>query len=123
VAGPSPFSSPWSQRMLLFIAAQAGFADGPNVLSNMAIDSLGTPTFSQPSQRPGADERYQVMGLAALFPSVGLTGGRAGTCWAAVGSINVLRQPPPLPAQHVRTGGRCAVSRDGGTRFLINGMG
>ena len=43
----------WLRRgALLFVAAQAGFIDGPRVLANMAVDSWAAPSV-RPALRPG----------------------------------------------------------------------
>ncbi len=56
----------WSEALLLFIAAQAGFVDGPNVLSNMAADSWLPHRFANLSNRLVRLNGIFFMGLAAL---------------------------------------------------------
>jgi amino acid transporter len=87
--GPSlVFVTLVSEGMLLFIAAQAGFVDGPNVLSNMAVDSWVPHRFANLSQRLVRMNGILVMGLAALF-LLWLTGGRVDTL-VVLYSINVF---------------------------------
>jgi K+ transporter len=51
---------------LLFVAAQAGFLDGPRVLANMAIDSWVPHRFYQLSDRLVTKNGIMLMGGAAL---------------------------------------------------------
>src|SRR2546430_1068097 len=55
-----------AEAALLFVAAQAGFLDGPRVLANMAIDSWMPHRFSQLSDRLVTKNEIYVMGLAAV---------------------------------------------------------
>jgi len=55
-----------SEAALLFVAAQAGFLDGPRVLANMAVDSWMPHRFSQLSDRLVTKNGIYVMGLAAM---------------------------------------------------------
>ena len=55
-----------TEAALLFVAAQAGFLDGPRILSNMAIDSWMPHRFSQLSDRLVTQDGIVMMGLAAL---------------------------------------------------------
>ncbi len=55
-----------SEGMLLFIAAQTGFIDGPNVLSNMAVDSWLPHRFANLSHRLVRMNGILVMGLSTL---------------------------------------------------------
>jgi amino acid transporter len=55
-----------SEGALLFVAAQAGFLDGPRVLSNMAIDSWVPHRFSLLSERLVTQNGILVMGLSAI---------------------------------------------------------
>src|SRR5262249_42577252 len=55
-----------TEAALLFVAAQAGFLDGPRILSNMAIDSWMPHRFSQLSDRLVTQDGIVVMGLAGL---------------------------------------------------------
>jgi amino acid transporter len=63
-----------SEAMLLFIAAQAGFLDGPRVLSNMALDRWFPTKFAMLSDRLVTQKGILMMGAAALVTMV-LTGG------------------------------------------------
>jgi amino acid transporter len=56
-----------SEAALLFVAAQAGFLDGPRVLANMAIDSWMPHRFSQLSDRLVTKNGIYVMGIAAVL--------------------------------------------------------
>lgn len=55
-----------SEAALLFVAAQAGFLDGPRVLSNMALDSWMPHRFSQLSSRLVTHNGIYIMGLSAM---------------------------------------------------------
>ena len=55
---------------LLFVAAQAGFLDGPRILSNMATDSWVPHRFAQLSDRLVTNNGIWLMGLAAFFTLV-----------------------------------------------------
>src|SRR5438874_10136347 len=55
-----------TEAALLFVAAQAGFLDGPRILSNMAIDSWMPHRFSQLSDRLVTQDGILMMGFAAL---------------------------------------------------------
>jgi len=54
-----------AEASLLFVAAQAGFLDGPRVLSNMAQDSWMPHRFAQLSSRLVTKNGVMLMGLAA----------------------------------------------------------
>jgi len=55
-----------SEALLLFVAAQAGFVDGPRVLSNMAIDRWLPARFALLSDRLVTQNGVLLMGLGAL---------------------------------------------------------
>jgi amino acid transporter len=67
-----PFGQPlvvltlFSEAMLLVVAAQAGFTDGPRVLANMAVDSWVPHRFAALSDRLTTMNGILVMGVAAL---------------------------------------------------------
>jgi len=63
-----------SEAVLLFVAAQTGFLDGPRVLSNMALDRWFPTKFSMLSDRLVAQKGILLMGGAALATMV-LTNG------------------------------------------------
>ena len=63
-----------SEGLLLFVAAQAGFIDGPRVMGNMAADSWLPHRFAQLSERLTMQNGVLLMGLAALGALV-YTGG------------------------------------------------
>jgi amino acid transporter len=56
----------FSEAMLLVVAAQAGFIDGPRVLANMAVDSWVPHRFAALSERLTTQNGILVMGIAAL---------------------------------------------------------
>ncbi len=56
-----------SEAMLLFVAAQAGFLDGPRVLANMALDRWMPSRFSSLSDRLVTQNGVVLMGTAALI--------------------------------------------------------
>jgi hypothetical protein len=56
----------FSEGALLVVAAQAGFLDGPRVLSNMALDSWVPHSFSRLSERLVTQNGIFVMGAAAM---------------------------------------------------------
>jgi hypothetical protein len=55
-----------SEALLLFVAAQAGFIDGPRVLSNMAADSWAPHVFAQLSSRLTMQNGVLLMGGTSL---------------------------------------------------------
>jgi len=56
-----------SEALLLFVAAQAGFIDGPRVMANMATDSYLPHRFSQLSDRLTMHYGVLLMGGASLL--------------------------------------------------------
>ncbi len=63
-----------SEAVLLFIASQAGFLDGPRVLANMSLDRWFPTRFATLSDRLVTQNGIVLMGLAALLMML-LTGG------------------------------------------------
>ena len=63
-----------SEGCLLFVAAQAGFIDGPRVLANMARDSWMPHWFGNLSERLSVHNGVMLMGFAALA-ALWFTGG------------------------------------------------
>ena len=55
-----------SEAVLLFVAAQTGFLDGPRVLANMAVDSWVPHRFSQLSERLVTKDGILLMGASAI---------------------------------------------------------
>jgi len=55
-----------AEGLLLIVAAQAGFLDGPRVLANMAVDSWMPHRFSQLSDRLVTKNGIYLMGFAAI---------------------------------------------------------
>jgi amino acid transporter len=60
----------FSEAMLLVVAAQAGFIDGPRVLANMAVDSWVPHRFAALSERLTTQNGILLMGAAALAAQV-----------------------------------------------------
>jgi amino acid transporter len=56
-----------SEGALLFVAAQAGFIDGPRVLANMAMDSFAPHRFANLSERLVARNGIVLMAVAAAL--------------------------------------------------------
>ncbi|NBX93383.1 MAG: APC family permease [Proteobacteria bacterium] len=56
----------FSECVLLFVAAQTGFIDGPRVMANMAVDSWLPRRFAALSDRLTMHNGIFIMGLAAL---------------------------------------------------------
>jgi len=77
-----------SEAVLLFVAAQAGFLDGPRVLSNMALDRWFPTKFASLSDRLVTQKGILIMGIAAFVMMV-LTGGSVGLL-VVLYSINVF---------------------------------
>ncbi len=63
-----------AEALLLFVAAQAGFIDGPRVMSNMAQDSWLPHRFAQLSDRLTMQDGVLLMGGASLA-TLAWTGG------------------------------------------------
>jgi amino acid transporter len=68
-----------SEGALLFVAAQAGFIDGPRVLANMSQDSYMPHWFGNLSERLSAHNGIMLMGIAAL-----------AALWYSNGQIGIL---------------------------------
>ena len=77
-----------SEGMLLFVAAQAGFIDGPRVMANMAVDSFFPHRFAALSERLTMQNGVLLMGGAALA-MLFYTGGNIHTL-IVMYSINVF---------------------------------
>lgn len=77
-----------SEAALLFVAAQAGFIDGPRVMSNMAGDSWLPHRFTSFSDRLTMQNGVIIMGLAAIITLL-ITGGNIFTL-VLMYSINVF---------------------------------
>ena len=89
-----------AEGALLFVGAQAGFLDGPRVLSNMAIDSWVPHRFSLLSDRLVTQNGILVMGGAAI----GILLYTGGSIDVIVDHVLDQRLPhlQPLAARHVR---------------------
>jgi len=68
-----------SEALLLFVAAQAGFLDGPRVLSNMALDRWMPTKFATLSDRLVTQNGIVLMGVAAF-----------GMMWLSTGKVEFL---------------------------------
>ena len=77
-----------SEAALLFVAAQAGFIDGPRVMANMAGDSWLPHRFTSLSDRLTMQNGVVLMGLAAIG-TLFITGGDISTL-VLMYSINVF---------------------------------
>src|SRR4029077_19921126 len=55
-----------SEALLLVVAAQAGFIDGPRVMANMAVDSYLPHRFASLSEQLTMERGVLLMGVAAL---------------------------------------------------------
>lgn len=77
-----------SEGALLFVAAQAGFIDGPRVLANMAQDSYMPHWFGNLSERLSTHYGIVLMGVSALA-ALAYTGGSIGAL-VTMYSINVF---------------------------------
>ncbi|HEY0997917.1 MAG TPA: APC family permease [Gemmatimonadaceae bacterium] len=77
-----------AEAALLFVAAQAGFIDGPRVMSSMAIDSWLPHRFAQLSSRLTITDGVLLMGGAALATLVYTRGSL--TALVTMYSINVF---------------------------------
>jgi amino acid transporter len=64
----------FSEGLLLFVAAQTGYIDGPRVMANMAVDSWFPKKFSALSERLTMRNGVLVMGIAALLLMIGTNG-------------------------------------------------
>jgi amino acid transporter len=94
LAGGLPFGGTFvvltlfSEAMLLVVAAQAGFLDGPRVLANLAVDSWVPHRFAALSERLTTQNGILLMGVAGLAALV-YTRGSVGHL-VVMYSINVF---------------------------------
>jgi K+ transporter len=63
-----------SEGLLLFVAAQTGFIDGPRVMSNLAVDSWLPHRFASLSDRLTTKDGVILMGAAAIAILFGTNG-------------------------------------------------
>lgn len=68
------FATIASEGVLLFVAAQTGFIDGPRVMANMAVDSWLPHRFASLSDRLTTKDGVLVMGIGAIVVLVGMGG-------------------------------------------------
>ncbi len=78
----------FSEGALLFVAAQAGFLDGPRVMANMATDSWLPHRFAALSDRLSMRNGVVIMSLAA-YAALAYTGGNVSRL-VVMYSINVF---------------------------------
>ena len=78
----------FSEGVLLVVAAQAGFIDGPRVLANMAVDNWMPRRFAALSDRLTTQNGIVLMGAASLVALI-YTGGDVGKL-VVMYSINVF---------------------------------
>jgi amino acid transporter len=78
----------FSEALLLFVAAQAGFIDGPRILANLAQDNWAPHWFGSLSERLATHNGIIIMGGAALA-ALWYTGGNVTTL-VIMYSINVF---------------------------------
>jgi amino acid transporter len=78
----------FSEGILLVVAAQAGFVDGPRVLANMAVDNWVPRRFAALSERLTTGNGVVLMGVASLLALL-YTGGDVGRI-VVMYSINVF---------------------------------
>jgi len=111
-----------SEALLLFIAAQAGFLDGPRILASMAIDRWFPTRFALLNERFVARNGIVIMGLAALGMLI-LTHGSVRFL-VVLYSINVFITFVLSQLGMVRHWWlKKAVVRDWFKKFCINGVG
>ncbi len=117
-----------SEALLLFVAAQAGFLDGPRVMANMAVDSWAPHRFAQLSDRLTMQNGVLLMGGSSILALLYTRGDI--TTLVTLYAINVFvtfslsqlamcrfwwqqrREPPRLAAPGVRStlSASCSVS-------------
>jgi len=111
-----------SATALLFIAAQAGFLDGPRVLANMAIDRWAPARFATLSDRFVAQNGILLMGGAALLVLLASRG--AVALLVVLYSINVFITFSLSQLGMVRHWWKeRAVTPDWKRKLAINGVG
>lgn len=111
-----------SATALLFIAAQAGFLDGPRVLANMALDRWFPAKFATLSDRFVTQNGILLMGGAALLAMLA-TKGAVGLL-VVLYSINVFITFSLTQFGMVRHWWRNRhVALDWKRKFFVNGLG
>lgn len=110
----------FSEAFLLFVAAQAGFIDGPRVLANMALDRWFPVKFASLSDRLVTQNGIFIMGASALAAVI-LTNGSVKLL-VVLYSINVFVTFCLSQAGMVRHWWR-ARSPGWTKKILINGSG
>ncbi len=111
-----------SEGMLLFVAAQTGFIDGPRVLANMALDRWFPTRFSTLSDRLVTQNGILIIGGIALVMMT-LTHGSVRLL-VVLYSINVFITFVLSQLGMVRHWWQCRTNVKGWARkFLVNGIG
>ncbi len=112
-----------SEATLLFVAAQAGFLDGPRVLANMALDRWFPTKFATLSDRLVTQNGILLMGGAALAMML-LTNGSVGLL-VVLYSINVFITFTLSQLGMVRHwwNARSTAVKQWQTKLLVNGVG
>ncbi len=111
-----------SEAALLFIAAQAGFIDGPRVLSNMSLDRWFPSRFTMLSDRFVSQNGVLIMGGTALGV-MALTGGSVRFL-VVLYSINVFITFVLSQLGMVRHWWQVRVEeKEWAKKLLINGLG
>ncbi len=111
-----------SEGMLLFIAAQTGFIDGPNVLSNMAVDSWMPHRFANLSHRLVRMNGILAMGIPTLI-ILAVTKGNVDTL-VVLYAINVyITFSMSQLSMCVHWWQARNTQKDWWHRFFINGLG
>ena len=109
----------FSEAMLLVVAAQAGFTDGPRVLATMAVDSWVPHRFAALSERLTSVNGIVLMGAAALA-ALAYTAGDVGHL-VVMYSINVFLTFSLSMFSMVRFWRRRAARPEAGRRLLLFG--
>jgi amino acid transporter len=110
-----------SEAVLLFVAAQAGFLDGPRVLSNMALDRWFPTKFASLSDRLVTQKGILIMGVAG-FIVMALTKGSVGLL-VVLYSINVFITFSMSQLGMVRHWWLVRGSEHWKKKIIINGVG
>ena len=111
-----------SEAVLLFVAAQTGFLDGPRVLSNMAVDRWVPTRFATLSDRLVTQNGILIMGIASIV--LILVSGGSVRFLVILYSINVFITFSLSQLGMVRHWWQCRAT-DGKWRrkMAINGVG
>jgi len=111
-----------SEAMLLFVAAQAGFLDGPRVLSNMALDRWMPTKFATLSDRLVTQNGILLMGIAAFLMMI-LSQGRSSSSSCCTASTCSLPSHSRNSAWCVTGGSPRKAFRTAVKKMFVNGLG